>query len=126
MRVSRFVIPVLVIIALFGGYSLRLAFTQPTTNISYASEGASVANAQQATFIVEGVKCKGTASFFSSLYEDTPGIITIETFAADHKAVFTYDPQLITIDSIKSVMEAPIDFDDGTSEQIFRCLSVDG
>ncbi|MBD3331689.1 hypothetical protein GF356_02470 [candidate division GN15 bacterium] len=125
MRVSRFIIPVLVVVALLVGYSLRLAFTQPTTNISYARTGDTIENAQQATFIVEGVKCKGTASFFSSLYEDTPGVIAIETFASEHKAVFTYDPDVIGIEQIKSIMEAPIDFDDGTSEQVFRCLAVE-
>ena len=120
MRIPRLLIPTIVIASLFGGYFLRSAFTQPTTNVAYdTSSGA------KATFIVDGVKCKGTAAFFTSLYDSIPGIIGIETFATEHKAIFTYDPDRITRDSIRAIMEAPIPFDDGTSEQIFKCLSVE-
>jgi hypothetical protein len=120
MRIPHKVIPLLVIAALFGGYFLRTAFTQPTTNIAYDQKTGATA-----TFIVDGVKCKGTATFFSSLYDSIPGIIGIETFATEHKAIFTYDPKLITRDSIRAIMEAPVPFDDGTSTQLFKCLSVE-
>jgi hypothetical protein len=120
MRIPKLLIPTVVIASLFGGYFLRSAFIQPTTTIAYNQKsGAKV------TFIVDGVKCKGTAAFFTSLYDSTPGIIGIETFASEHKAVFTYDPERISRDSIRTIMEAPIPFDDGTSEQIFKCMSVE-
>lgn len=120
MRIPRLLIPTIVIASLFGGYFLRSAFTQPTTLTTYDK-----ASGAKATFIVDGVKCKGTAAFFTSLYDSIPGVIGIETFATEHKAIFTYDPDKITRDSIRAVMEAPIPFDDGTSEQIFKCLSVE-
>ena len=120
MTISRLTIPALVIVALFGGYFLRLAFTQPTTLATYDQ-----AEGEKATFIVDGVKCKGTAAYFTSIYEKTPGVIAIETFATEHKAVFTYDAAVITHDSIIAIMEAPVQFEDGTSAQIFKCLSVE-
>lgn len=120
MRVPRFVIPILVIAALFSGYFFRLAFTQPTTQTTYQET-----TGEQATFVVEGIKCKGTAAFFTSLYDSIPGIVGIETFATEHKAVITYNADVISIDSIRAVMEAPILFDDGTTAQVFRCLSVE-
>lgn len=120
MRIPKLLIPIVVIASLFGGYFLRSAFTQPTTaNVYDKKSGA------KATFIVDGVKCKGTAAFFTSLYDSIPGIIGIETFASEHKAVFTYDPERISRDSIRTIMEAPIPFEDGTTEQIFKCLSVE-
>jgi hypothetical protein len=120
MRIPRIVIPILVIAALFGGYFLRTAFTQPTTNKAAGGEAGA-----KTVFIVDGLKCKGTASFFSSLYDSIPGIVGIETFATEHKAVFTYNPETVSIDSIKAVMEAPIIFDDGSSAQIFKCQSAE-
>jgi len=120
MRIPKLTIPLIVIASLFGGYFLRSAFTQPTTTVAYDQKSGA-----KATFIVDGVKCKGTAAFFTSLYDSIPGIIGIETFAGEHKAVFTYDPERISRDSIRTIMEAPIPFDDGTSEQIFKCLSVE-
>ncbi len=120
MRIPKLLIPAIVIASLFGGYFLRSAFTQPTTATTYDQKSGATA-----TFIVDGVKCKGTAAFFTSLYDSIPGVIGIETFATEHKAVFTYDPDAITIDSIRSIMEAEIPFDDGTRERIFKCLSVE-
>ncbi|SYZ74603.1 exported hypothetical protein [Candidatus Zixiibacteriota bacterium] len=119
MRIPKLVIPLLVLLALTGGYFLRTAFTQPTTAVAYDS-----AQGEKAVFVVDGVKCKGTAAFFTSLYKDIPGIIGIETYATEHKAAFTYDPGIISIDSIKAIMEAEIQFNDGTSGQVFKCLSV--
>ena len=123
MRLPGFIIPLLVAAALYGGYNMRLLFTQPTTNLTY--ETGDPRTGTKSTFIVEGLKCKGTAAFFSSLYDSIPGIIRIETFATEHKAIISYDPDVITRDSIRSVMEQEILFNDGTSEQVFKCLSVE-
>jgi hypothetical protein len=120
MRLPRFIIPAFVALALFGGYFLRSAFTQPTTNVAFNAEKGT-----QATFIVDGLKCKGTAAFFTSLYDSVPGIIGIETFATEYEAIITYDPDMITRDSIKSVMEKDVIFEDGTKSQIFKCISVE-
>ncbi len=120
MRIPKIAIPLLVIISLFGGYALRAAFTQPTTSGNFdKSSGAT------STFIVDGVKCKGTAAFFTSLYDSIPGINGIETFATEHKAVINYNPDIITRDSIRSIMEQQILFEDGTRAQVFKCLSIE-
>ena len=120
MRIPHFLIPVLVLAALIGGYALRTSFTQPTTSIALGGGGG-----QTLTCTVDGLKCKGTANFFTTLYKDTPGISNIETFATEHRAVFTYDPSVIKPDRIRAIMEAPIPFDDGTSGQVFTCLSAE-
>ncbi len=77
------------------------------------------------TCTVDGLKCKGTASFFTGLYENTAGITAIETFATEHRAVFTYDPTVISADSIRRIMEAPIPLRDGTSRQVFTCTALE-
>jgi hypothetical protein len=120
MRIPRLVIPILIALALVSGYFLRTAFTQPTTSVTYASK-----TGKMSVFVVDGLKCFGTASFFSSLYDSVPGIYAIETYATEHKAVFNYAPELISPDSIKAIMEATILFDDGSSSQVYKCLSVE-
>jgi hypothetical protein len=119
MKLPRYIFPILIIAALFGGYFLRTAFTQPSTNINYSNETGATA-----TFIVDGLKCKGTAAFFTTMYDSVPGIVGIKTFATEHKAVITYDPDKITKDSIKAIMETPVLFQDGTREQVFKCVSI--
>jgi hypothetical protein len=120
MRVPKFIVPLLVLAALLGGYFLRTAFTQPTTSVSIGAGGG-----KTLACVVDGVKCKGTAQFFTSLYKDVPGITGIETYATDHRAIFSYDPALITPERIKSIMEEPIPLKDGTSVQAFRCVSME-
>ena len=120
MRIHRFVIPVLVAVSLVGGYSLRTAFTQPTSTVTYDQQGG-----QQSTFIVDGLKCKGPAGFFTSLYDSLPGVLGIETFATEHKAIFTYDPDIISRDSIQAIMEQEMIFNDGSRGQVFKMVSVE-
>ena len=99
---------------------LRSSFTQPTTSVALGSGGG-------ATLIctVDGLKCKGTANFFTKLYDNTPGISGIETFATEHRAIFTYDPKVISPDNIRAIMESPIPFQDGSWQQVFTCLSTE-
>lgn len=119
MRVPKLLIPVLVVLALAAGYSLRIPLTRPTTAQTLA-EGTGA----KATFIVDGVRCKGTAMLFTALYEETPGIFGIQTFAGERMAVFDYDPKAITCDQIREIMETPIPFEDGTTSQVFKCVRV--
>lgn len=120
MQIPRLVIPILVVLSLLGGYSLRTVFTQPTTTVAFDK-----ASGTTSTFIVEGLKCKGTAVFFSSLYDSIPGINGIETFATEHKAIIGYNPDIITGDSIRAIMEQQILFEDGSRAQVFKCLSIE-
>jgi hypothetical protein len=124
MRLPHFIIPVLVASALIGGYGLRLAFTQPTLYQTFG-DGDEATPGARAVFVVEGVRCRGTAQFLASLYEEAPGILALEAFASEHKVVFTFDPKQTSPDRIQAIMEAPVPFKDGTSNQIFRCRSVE-
>ena len=120
MRVPKLALPILVVIALFGGFFLRSAFTQPSTSISTGASGSA-----RVECVVDGVKCKGTASLFTSHIQDVPGISTIETFAADHKVIMTYDPAIITPDQIRDNIDSPVTIDDNTHVAIFRCVSIE-
>ncbi len=119
MNIPKYIIPVLAVAAILGGYFLRLEFTQPSTSVAFAqTEG------EKLVCIVEGVKCQGTANFFTMLYKGVPGISGIETYASEHKAVINYDPSLITPEEIRAVMEQEIPLRDGSRRQVFRCLSM--
>ncbi len=119
MRLPRIIIPVLVLMALVGGISSRRAFTQPTLTQVFDDQPG-----KRATFIVDGIRCWGTARFFTSLYKDMPGVFAIRTYASERKAVFTFDPDIISRDRIRAIMEAPIPFNDGTTGVVFKCIAV--
>jgi hypothetical protein len=115
MKVPKITIPLLVIIFVVGGYAFRTVFFFPTTDIAYSAVGDSTVE-----FIVDGLKCRGTAGFFTSQFENTPGIESITTFAASHKAVFVYDSSIITPDRIKSIFEKEFRMQDGSFQSVFR------
>jgi hypothetical protein len=119
MRVPKYVLPILVLVFLSGGYFLRTGFTQPTTQVTFGQSGQ-----EKVECVVEGLKCKGTAFFFTKLYEETPGIASIETFGSEHLAVFTFDPNIITRDEIRAIMEAPVPLRDGRRVQVFQCVEM--
>jgi hypothetical protein len=120
MRISKSILPILVVVFLLGGYALRLSFTQPTTAATMGGEGGATL-----TCIVDGVKCKGTAAYFSSLFNGVPGIAGIETYATEHRAVFNYDPAIITPEQIRARIDTPIAIDDSTTVEFFKCLSME-
>ncbi len=120
MKISKYIVPVLVVAALFGGYGLRTAFTQPTTAVTTGDGGGS-----KLECTVDGVRCKGTAMFFTTLYDNVDGINGIETFATERLVIFSYDADVITPDEINAVMEAPVLLGDGSMVQVFTCLSME-
>jgi hypothetical protein len=120
MKIPRLTIPILVIIALFGGFFLRSTFTQPSTSITMGAIGT-----RSVECIVDGVKCKGTASLFTSHFKGFAGISTIETFAEDHRVVMTYDPSIVSVDDIRTKINAPVVLDESTRVALFHCISIE-
>jgi hypothetical protein len=121
MKIPKLLLPVLVVFAIFGGYLLRAAFTNPSTSVEFQGNAVKTLDC-----IVDGIRCQGTAGFFTSLYEKEPGIASIVTYASEFRAVIEYDPAITSPERIREVMEAPIPMRDGTSQQVFDCISMNG
>ena len=120
MRLPRFIIPLFVTLALLAGYRLRTTFTRPTT-VQAFSQGSGEPG--QHLWWTE-CAAKVPRCFFRPWYQNTPGILAIETFATERTAVFTFNPEMITRDRIRAIMETPVPVRDGATIQVFRCLSV--
>ncbi len=116
MKVPTYIVPILVIAALAGGYLLQPAFTKPTTSVSFVDAEKKA----EVVCIVEGLKCKGTAGYFTKLVAAAPGIVSITTYAAEHKAIIVYDEESLTPDDIIELIEQPGAADEG----VFKCMSM--
>ena len=119
MRLPPVIVPILVVVALVGGYGLRTVFTQPTLTKVFTDQSG-----ETATFVVEGIRCWGTAQLFTSLYRDAAGVFSIQAYASERRAVFTFDPRVISREQVRAIMEAPIPFRDGSARQVFKCVSI--
>jgi hypothetical protein len=115
VKIPRILIPLAVLLFVVGGYTLRTEFFFPTTEAAFSSTGDSMVE-----FTVEGLRCRGTAAFFTELFDNAPGIESITTYAANNKAVFVYDSRLITPDRIKSIFEREFRMRDGSFRSVFR------
>jgi hypothetical protein len=121
MKIPKLLLPVMVVFAIFGGFLLRAAFTSPTTSVEFQGNAVETLDCT-----VDGIRCQGTAGFFTNLYKMEPGIASIVTYASEHRAVIKYDPAITSPKRIREVMEAPIPLRDGTSRQVFDCISMNG
>jgi len=117
MRIPKIVIPILVITLFAGGYIFQSVFFFPTTEVTYASQGDS-----RVEFVVDGLKCRGTASFFTEMFNDVPGIASITTYAANHRAIFTFNSAEINPDRIKVIFEKEFRLEDGSFSSLFQEL----
>ncbi len=115
MKIPKAVIPILVLVLVAGGYVIQPMFFFPTNEIALGATGDSTVE-----FTVDGLKCRGTAGFFTSQFENTPGIESITTYAANHKAIFVYDSKLIDPDRIKVLFEREFRMRDGTFRSVFK------
>ncbi len=119
MNIPKYFIPIITVGILLAGFFLRFAFTQPTTSVVFSESGDA-----KLVCTVDGLKCKGTADFFTSMFKEVDGIASIETVASEHKAIFTYNPSKIEKERIKELIEQYYQFDDGSIKQPFKCLEM--
>jgi len=115
MRIPKIIIPILVLLFMVGGYVFQSVFFFPTTEVAFSAQGDSTVE-----FVIDGIKCRGTASFFTEMFQDTPGIESITTYAADHRAIFVYNSAEINPHRIKVIFEKEFRLQDGTFEAFFH------
>ena len=115
MRIPRITIPLLVLVFIAGGYAFQSVFFFPTTEAAFSASGDATVE-----FIVDGLRCRGTAAFFTQLFSSTSGIESITTYAADRRAVFVYDSKAISADRIKTIFEREFRMQDGSFQNVFR------
>ncbi len=117
MKLPKIIIPILVLVLMVGGYFLQSMFFFPTNEIALGATGDSTVE-----FTVDGLKCRGTSGFFTGMFENVPGIESITTYAANHKAIFVYDSRLIDPHKIQVIFEREFKMQDGTFQPMFKAV----
>jgi len=117
MRLPKLTIPIIVLLFVLGGYFAQSMFFFPTTEVALGAAGDS-----EVEFKVQGLKCRGTASHFTSLFEGVAGIEKITTFAAKNQAIFRYNSSEISPDRIAMIFQKEHRLEDGTFYQFYHEL----
>ena len=126
MRVSRWLVPLLVALAAAAGIWGARLFAAPSYAQEYAA--ASAHRPETVQFIVRGLKCVDTARTVARQLEETPGVLRFVAYASRNEAQVTYDASLTDPQILKDAIEGPI-FSDLSGEILFNqyeVLSIDG
>jgi hypothetical protein len=70
--------------------------------------GETSAKTQEIRMIVDGLRCRGTSNFFLSKLSDVEGLISVNTYVQEHRAVIVFDPSRISVEEIRGMIEAPV------------------
>lgn len=127
MRVSFWVVPLLVVLAAAGGILSDTLVEAPTVVREYP--GPKVAGEPAVVlFKVRGLKCTDTAKTFSRQFEGLPGVVKLEAFASTHRARIAYDPGATSPEALREAAEGPVvDPASGAIDfGVFEVLEVDG
>ena len=118
MRVPKLIIPALIVIFIVGGILIQPLFYFPTTEVALGAQGDSTVE-----FVVDGLKCRGTAGFFTNLFDGVEGIESITTYATTNSAIFVYDSKKISPDRISMMFQKEFRMEDGSFHKFFTEIS---
>ena len=126
MRVSPWVVPVLVILATVLGIGGARLLAAPSFTQDYAAAGG--ARVETVRFVVQGLQCVDTARQLAGQFADEPGVLRYVAYASRHEARVSYDAAVTGPQALRAAIEGPVV--DEASGQIrfhqFEVRSMDG
>jgi len=126
MRVSPWIVPVVVILAAVLGIGGARLFGAPSFTRDYAAAGG--ARVETVRFVVRGLKCVDTARQVAGQFADEPGVLRCVAYASRNEARVTYDAAVTDPQALRAAIEGPVV--DEASGQIrfhqFEVRSMDG
>ena len=121
MRIHPALLPPVVALLFLGSILAARSWELPTMQHRFSDAGSRGRNVQM---VVEGLRCRGTSSFFVQRLEQVPGLLAVGTYVQEHRATITYDPSLITPQRIQEIIEEPIMQPDGMIVRPFRVSKI--
>jgi hypothetical protein len=106
MRVSRWAVPVLVIIAAATGIGAARFLAAPSFTRDYAA--AAGARIETVRFVVRGLKCVDTARQVAGQLADEPGVLRCVAYASRNEAQVTYDASITGPQALRAAIEGPV------------------
>ncbi len=126
MRISGWVVPVLVALAALIGIGGARVLAAPSLTRDFP--GAAPADPETVLFVVSGLKCVDTARILGGQFEDQPGVRRFVAYASRNQAWVTYDAAVTDPRAIRAAIEAAV-VDTATGQitfHQFEVVSIDG
>lgn len=78
----------------------------------------------QVQLIVDGLFCRGKSNFLLNMLSESPGLISVNTYVQEQRAVIVFDPSKISVPRIRQIIETQFRLDDGRIVQPFSVREV--
>jgi len=122
--VSRYTVPLLVVLAAALGLGGARLFAIPSVELQLVPEGAESGGATaEVSLLVDGVKCVDTARWAASTLEELPGVHRFVAYASRNRVDVTYDPSQIDVGQIRAAIEGPV-HDEESGEFLFGMFEI--
>jgi hypothetical protein len=124
MKVSRWVVPVLIVLLIAVGLFGADTFAIPSLTITFpGNEKAAADSIRTVVFVVDGVKCVDTARKASSTLKEIPGVIRYVAYASHNRVEIAYDATRTGVESLREAIEGPV-YDEASQEFLFHVFEV--
>lgn len=122
MRVTRWLVPLLVVLAAGFGIGGARFFAAPSFTRDFESP-APAGRLESVRMTVRGLKCVDTARTVAAQLDGVSGVRRFVAYASRNEAQVTYDPALINPGAIEEAIEGPT-FLPETGEILFHQFEV--
>ncbi len=122
MKVSGWIVPILVLAAAGAGIGGARLFAAPSYSIDFATS-APAGRPETARLVIRGLRCVDTARTAARQLEETPGVFRFVAYASRNEAQVTYDAAAVDPAALAEAIEGPV-FDDQTGQILFHQFEV--
>jgi len=99
------IIPVAVLLLILVAFATTDAYRVPTLEVTFVDERPPAVETIE--YKVPGLTCRGQSMGFADMIGSIPGIVSLTTYTRRTMAIVEYDPQLITRDEVRALLESP-------------------
>ena len=118
MKVSRWIVPILIVLLIAAGLSAAGLFAIPSVTVDFpVDEATGTELVRTVEFVVDGVMCVDTASRACSTLYELPGVIRYVAYASHNRVEITFDPARTNVEAIREAIEGWLDMDKFHEEQ---------
>lgn len=124
MKVSRWIVPILIVLLIAVGLSAASFFAIPSVTVDFPVDEATRRELiRTVVLVVDGIKCVDTARMACSTLEALPGMIRYVAYASNNRVEISFDPTRTNVEAIRAAIEGPV-YDEEFEEYLFHLFTV--
>jgi hypothetical protein len=124
MKVSRWIVPILIVLLIAVGLFAASLFAIPSVTVDFpVDEAPGTELIRTVAFVVNGVMCVDTARRACSTLEELPGVIRYVAYASHNRVEITFDSTRTNVEALREAIEGPV-YDDESEKFLFHLFEV--